>query len=115
MDSIPGAIPPNTDDTSSTTPPATIRAPNGHAMRWLSGIVFSAKMMTAAVSIQVKFIIPRATKPTISPVQQPKQSTPWMAPSRRAPPVAPGLQFWIKKNNGLLQRAWQMRFSGVNW
>ena len=33
MDSIPGAIPPNTDATSSTTPPATMRAPNGHATR----------------------------------------------------------------------------------
>lgn len=114
MDPIPGAIPPDTDTTSSTAPPATIMMPNGHATRWLSGIVFSAKMMTAAVSIQAKFIVPRATKPTISPAQQPRQSTPWVTP-RRSAPVAPGRQFRIRKNNGLLQRAWQIRFSGVNW
>jgi hypothetical protein len=37
-------------------------------------------MMSAAVSIQARFIIPRPTKPTISPAQQPKQSTPWITP-----------------------------------
>ena len=76
MDSIPGAIPPSKDVTNNTTPPDSITTPKGRAMRWLLGIVFSAKMMTAAVSIQARFIIPRATKPTISPAQQPRQSTP---------------------------------------
>ncbi len=114
MDSIPGDIPPSNDVANSTAPPATMTTPNGRAMRWLLGIAFSTKMMSAAVSIQAKFIMPRATKPAISPAQQPKQSTPWIIPSRRAP-VAPGRQFWIRKKRGLLQRAWQRRFSGVNW
>jgi hypothetical protein len=83
-------------------------------MWWLLGIVFSAKMMTAALSIQARFIIPSATKPTIRPAQQPRQSTPCSTPSRSAP-AAPERQFRMRKNSGLLQRAWQMRFSGVNW
>ena len=114
MDPIPGAIPPSKDVTKSSAPPPTITTPKGRAMWWLLGIVFSAKMMTAAVSIQTKFIDPRATKLTISPAQQPRQSTPCTIPRRRAP-VAPGRQFLRRKNSGLLQRAWQMRFSGVNW
>src|SRR5215216_2757939 len=59
IDSIPGAIPPSKDVTKSIAPPPTMTTPKGRAMWWLSGIVFSAKMMTAALSIQVKFIIPR--------------------------------------------------------
>jgi hypothetical protein len=114
MDSIPGDIPPSRTVVNSTTPPATITTPKGRAIRWLLGMVFSAKMITAAVSIQARFIIPKATSPTISPAQQPRQSTPWSIPSRRAP-LAPSRQFVIRKNRGLLQRAWQIRFSGVNW
>ena len=114
MDSIPVAIPPNKDVASSPTPPATMTTPRDRAMRWLLGSVFSAKMMSAAVSIQAKFIIPSATSPTISPAQQPRHSTPWTIPSRTAP-VAPERHLRKRKNSGLLQRAWQMRFSGVNW
>jgi hypothetical protein len=54
MVSIPGTIPSNKDVASSSTPPTTITTPQGRAMRWLSGIVLSAKMMTAAVSNQAK-------------------------------------------------------------
>ena len=112
--SIPDAIPPSIDVANNTTPPPTMTTPKGRAMRWLLGSVFSAKMMSAPVSIQARFIIPTATKPTISPAQQPRHSTPWSIPTRRAP-VAPGRQLCITKNNGLLQRAWQMRFNEVNW
>src|SRR5215207_11595125 len=77
--------------------------PKGRAMRWLLGSVFFARMMRAPVSIQARFIIPKATKPTISPAQQPRQSTPWSIPSRRAP-LACDRQLCITKNNGLLQR-----------
>jgi hypothetical protein len=114
IDFIAGAIPPSRDAPSNTRPPTTITMPKGRATRWLPGIVFSAKMMSAAVSIQAKFIIPKATSPTIRPAQQPRQSTPWSIPSRRAP-LDPARQLFIRKNNGLLQRAWQIRFSGVNW
>jgi hypothetical protein len=107
MDSIPGAIPLSKDVANSITPPATMTTSKGRAMRWLLGIVFSAKMMSAAVSIQAKFIIPSATKSTISPAQQPRQSTPWTIPSRTAR-VDPERQLCIRKNRGLLQRAWQM-------
>ena len=108
------AIPLSKDAAKSTAPPPTMTTPKGRAMLWLLGSVFSAKMMSAPVSIQARFIIPRATKPTISPAQQPRQSTPWSTPTRRAP-LAPERQLCIRKNNGLLQRAWQMRFGGVNW
>lgn len=43
MDSIPGIIPPSKDVAKSTTPPDIITTPKGPAMRWLLGIVFSAK------------------------------------------------------------------------
>ena len=108
MDSIPGAIPPNKDVASTTTPPATITTPKGSATRWLSGIVFSTKMMTAAVSIQIRFIIPSATKPGHDP-RAAAQAVAAVDHSRRRAPVAPGRQFRIRKNSGLLQRAWQMR------
>jgi hypothetical protein len=71
MVSIPGAIPPSRDTPSSTPPPTTVLTSRRRVMRWLPGVVFSAKMMSAAVSMQAKFISPRATNPTISPAQQP--------------------------------------------
>jgi hypothetical protein len=93
------SIPPNKDVPNITTPPPTITTPRGRATRWLLGSVFSAKMMSAPVSIQARFIIPGATKPSIRPAQQPRQSTPWSIPSRRAP-LAPDRKFHLYRTAG---------------
>jgi hypothetical protein len=54
------AIPPSKDVAKSTAPPPTMTTPKGRAMLWLLGSVFSAKMMSAPVSIHPRFIIPSA-------------------------------------------------------
>src|SRR5215210_4263208 len=108
-----GSIPPNNVSPKNTIPPATIKTPKGCAMRWLSGSVFSAKMMRDAVNTRARFIIPNATSPIIKPTQQPRQSTPCNTPSRSVPAV-PGVHLCMRKIRGLLQRAWQLRLREVN-